>query len=151
MPRRTHCATGDTRLISAGATKKRPPVTALLPVSVPDLVDRVREMAEREGTLPSRNRVMREFRVGASKAAQALAQLTADGAADPDSERPEPESVGTPATIAQGTESVHVVGGVDPDLAPVRRAPSWPLVLLAMPRPSSPSGAAGSDSANSPG
>ena len=89
------------------------------PTSTPTLVDRIRELAVQEGALPSRNRVMAQFHVGARKASDALAELAAP------SPGPEPAE-----TDQQSEPSAHVTSGADPGS---RRVQSWPLVLLALP------------------
>jgi hypothetical protein len=100
-------------------------VKSAYPVSVPVLIERVREVAERDGALPSRNRIMSEFGVGAIKAKQALVALTAN----PDPTPPSAES--EPAPIATEPEQASAVA--DPGPAEVRRVRSWPLVVLALP------------------
>ena len=102
------------------------------PKSVVTLVEQIRELAEREGALPSRNRIVREFRVGARKAAEALAQVTATSA-DPGTDLPEPgSSNGHASTVPGGaTEQARTV--VDPGSGQVRQVRSWPLILLALP------------------
>ena len=103
-------------------------MTSAYPKSVATLVDQIRDLAEREGGLPSRNRIIREFRVGARKANDALAQLAA-----PDSDSPEPGSVnGHASTVPEGGLE-QVTTGVAPGSGLVRRVRSWPLVLLALP------------------
>ncbi len=95
------------------------------PVSVPVLIERVREVAQRDGTLPSRNRIMSEFGVGAAKAKQALAALTPG---------PEPTPPDTESDVAvTAVESEQAGPVVDPGPTRVRRVRSWPLVLLALP------------------
>jgi hypothetical protein len=54
-------------------------MTSAYPVPVNELADRVRERAAELREWPSRNQVMKEFRVGGPKAAAALDALRADG------------------------------------------------------------------------
>ena len=125
------------------------------PIPVADLIPKARELAADLGSVPSRNRLMSEFRIGAQKARTILGELTAEPASEPaephlhavpdhrtGEETPE-RSEETPASadVAPVEESVQHTTAVDPDtlpepLAPVA-APStmsrWPLVLLAIP------------------
>jgi hypothetical protein len=129
--------------------------TSAYPPSVDRLVPTARELAARLGAVPSRNRLMRELRIGANKAAAVLARLTADTpnltptpirAATPPalsvvptprvepaepapSDQPEPTS---PAAADRPTAPVTTLstGAVRSATRPVR---SWPVVLLALP------------------
>lgn len=107
-------------------------MTSAYPKSMATLVEQVRDLAEREGALPSRNRIIREFRIGARKATEALAQLAASST-DPGTDLSEPGSVNghLPAVPGGGLEQVTAVVALGSDGA--RRARSWPLVLLALP------------------
>lgn len=96
-------------------------MTAVHPLPVATLAEQVRELVDRDGDLPSRNRVMKEFRVGALKANQALAMLNGHAAAEPTTNPDTPP-------VEPGTEP-----GSAPGSAPVRRIRSWPLALLALP------------------
>lgn len=93
------------------------------PPSVEGLLPRVREWAADLGSIPSRNRIMTEFRVGAPKARAILAALTGENGpvralrSVPDAEPDEPQV--TPA--------------VAPGPAETRPVPRWPLLLLALP------------------
>ena len=60
------------------------------PVAVEDLIPRARRLSAQIGTVPSRNRLMAEYRIGASKARAILAALSAEPAegGDPASETP---------------------------------------------------------------
>jgi len=108
-------------------------VTSAYPKSVAALVEQVRELAEREGALPSRNRIIREFRVGARKATDALAQLAPPEPADLATDLPVlgSDSGHVPAAPGDGTDQVRAI--VAPGSERVRRVRSWPLVLLALP------------------
>jgi hypothetical protein len=126
------------------------PVTALLP--------RARELAADLGELPSRNRLMTEFRIGAPKAKAVLDALQLpDPPTGLDPHRlhlvpTEPDRDGTvrsapdpdPALIpmpAPAGASAQATGAVDPGTdpasvplpAPVRPVRSWPVLLLAAP------------------
>ena len=108
-------------------------MTSAYPKSVATLVEQVRELAEREGTLPSRNRIIREFRVGARKATDALAQLAPTEPVDLDPDPPVSGSVNGHIPAAPGDETDHVSAIVAPGSERVRQVRSWPLVLLALP------------------
>jgi hypothetical protein len=128
------------------------------PVPVADLVPKARELAAELGAVPSRNRLMSEFRIGAAKARAVLAELTTAPAPEqgehvlhvvPDLE-PEEETpassesaaapsappVGEPVSVsAQDSTPVDPGTGaaVGPAGASPRRLARWPLVLLAVP------------------
>jgi hypothetical protein len=131
------------------------PARSAFPVPVADLIPMARELAAELGAVPSRNRLMSEFRIGAEKARVVLAELNAepapapaeprlhavpdhqseDEAAEAADETPEsPDAVPVPAS----TQDSSVVG---PDTTPApspgvtepRALSSWPLVLLAIP------------------
>jgi hypothetical protein len=132
------------------------------PVPVADLVPKARALADELGETPSRNRLMSEFRIGANKARQVLAELTAEPAPEPaaprlhavpdhqtgpsEPETPEPaeesaEAPSAPADTPAAEESAQDTPVVDPGTAPDIAAPEtaprtlarWPLVLLAIP------------------
>ena len=103
-------------------------MTTTYPTPVPTLIEQVRELVKREGVVPSRNRIMAEFRVGAAKANQALAALT-EPTPNPGSTEPtDPLTDAAPSTAAEQVNTV-----VDPGPVRVRPVRSWPLVLLALP------------------
>lgn len=104
------------------------------PPSVEGLLPRVREWAANLGSVPSRNRIMTEFRVGAPKARAILAALMGESdGASVRTLRSVPEPVTDPDAAA-GIDAGPPTGEaqVKPvaDSGPV---PSWPLLLLALP------------------
>jgi len=117
------------------------------PIPVSDLADRVRTWAEEEGSLPSRNKIMKRFRVGADKASDALALIsgptpkpTPDPDSDPSSEvglhAPEPTvpaKAGPQVTPVTGSHNPGLSPGPSPGPNPHRHVPRWPLMLLALP------------------
>jgi hypothetical protein len=127
-------------------TTMTPPRSAY-PPAVEDLLPAARTLADRLGSLPSRNRLKTELRIGSPKASALLDALSAthrpvhaDPVADP----------GTPPTIASGdgvtaseaTTPARVVVDpgtliaptvVTPAPTPRRPARSWPVLLLALP------------------
>ncbi|MGW0501802.1 ABC transporter permease [Micromonospora sp. NPDC003241] len=137
------------------------PTLSAYPKPVDELVPAARELADRIGEVPSRNRIKKELRVGGPKADAILAELTRtpDTPLTPDID-PTPESTPLPADPAESTptgptDAVPVVDPpppadtiappveaqpapvVDPGTnitpRPARRAVVWPVVLLAMP------------------
>jgi hypothetical protein len=118
------------------------------PVPVAELLPRARKLAADLGTVPSRNRLMAEFRIGAEKARTLLAELTAAPAAAPAEHHLHavPDQLDTGETdgttaIAAVPASALVAGVESPDtpatvasvpVAP-RRVRSWPVLLLAAP------------------
>jgi len=118
------------------------------PPSVEELVPRARELAARLGALPSRNRLMRELRIGAIKAAAVRAELSGDrpvpafapvlpvvsmsvdelGDASPAVD-PEPAPLASDRSAALRPPTVPA-GAVGRTARPVR---SWPVLLLALP------------------
>jgi hypothetical protein len=131
------------------------------PPSVAELLPRARELARELGGLPSRNRLMRELRVGANKAAVVLAEL-----AEPDTStpagvvrelRPAPPAAAAAAAVTQPTRPTppateqradDAAGSPDADAGPATgvrvsqrtgrdrsgRPPvrSWPVLLVAL-------------------
>ena len=138
------------------------PARSAYPVPVSELVPKARELAAELGAVPSRNRLMREFRIGANKARAVLDALNAEPApvpaepvlrAVPDLQ-PEPETpdraegsgeLSTPPDTEQASVSAQDSTAGDPDTAPAttpatgpaettpRTLARWPLVLLAIP------------------
>ncbi|WP_043840640.1 hypothetical protein [Amycolatopsis taiwanensis] len=115
------------------------------PPSVDALLPRVREWVADLGSIPSRNRIMSEFRVGAPKARvilaalrdesetapvrprQAVAETDRDSEAEPGSGTPvEQERTGTDVEVT-------AVANSDTDLTRTRPVKVWPLLLLALP------------------
>lgn len=131
------------------------PARSAYPVPVADLIPKARELADELEAVPSRNRLMSEFRIGADKARTILAELTAEPTPEPaepqlhavpDHEDPD-ETTEPAAETAAPSEgepvpvSVQDTLVVDPDTASEpspavtapRTLPRWPLVLLAVP------------------
>jgi hypothetical protein len=129
-------------------------MTSAYPVEIDALAERVKARAVELGAMPSRNRVMSEFKVGAPKARAALAALAAvefdpvvdPGAGrhlhsvepagpDPDPATPEPEppaDLPTDRAPAPVDAPAQVIAPVDPGTAPAARpVRAWPLLLLA--------------------
>lgn len=107
---------------------------SIYPRTVDDLLPLARELAAKLGELPSRNRLMAEYRIGAPKAGELRDALSLP--TDPDVQ-PEPaaplDAAETPAEPL-----VAVDGHPDTDTAPTaprKRTPvrSWPLILIALP------------------
>ena len=131
------------------------PARSAYPVPVSDLIPKAWELADELGSVPSRNRLMSEFRIGAQKARAILEELDAEPAPDstettlravPD--RLADDDVTEPADEPSALEDIPPVeespqdgAVVDPDTVP-EPAPAvaeastmsrWPLVLLAIP------------------
>jgi hypothetical protein len=129
------------------------PLRTTYPVPVEDLIPAARKLAADLGSVPSRNRIMKEFRIGADKARSVLDALTEPVPAPapdpmpvpaephlhvvenrPDSEPSVGEEEMPPAP--QEEASPQVTALTDPDTTaepaakPVR---SWPVLLLALP------------------
>ncbi|GAA3765896.1 ABC transporter permease [Micromonospora maritima] len=125
------------------------------PQPIEDLLPAARALDLPEGeAFPSRNRLMREFRIGAPKAGELLALLktepaTPDATAEPDTTNPaDPPAAPEPAPPAEPdpTPALEITPAVPPaeasavsrpdtppPAAPARRAVAWPVVLLALP------------------
>ncbi|MEU5907924.1 ABC transporter permease [Micromonospora sp. NPDC047467] len=113
------------------------------PQPIEDLLPAARALDLPDGEVfPSRNRLMREFRIGAPKAGELLALLktTPDPAPAPAAPEAAPPVVPDPMPAPEITppEPVEQVAPVSrPDTpappAPVRSAVVWPVVLLALP------------------
>ncbi|HEX6497760.1 MAG TPA: ABC transporter permease [Micromonosporaceae bacterium] len=139
-----------------------PTLNSAYPNTVSDLLPRARELAAELGSIPSRNRLMTEFRIGAPKANSirdallADADTTAQAAPEPTTERtPDATPDPTPTTPTPGTATdptprapapaaptaAQAIPVSDPGTnitttpaAPRRPAVrTWPLVLLALP------------------
>ncbi|TDW76419.1 ABC transporter permease [Kribbella pratensis] len=127
------------------------PLRTTYPVPVEDLIPAARKLADELGSVPSRNRIMKEFRIGADKARSVLDALTAEPHlhAVPDQAAPghgvgavemppAPEEGASPqvtppvdpAPTAQAAPSEVVPAASAEEVKPVR---SWPVLLLALP------------------
>jgi len=114
------------------------------PQPVGELLPAARKLADELGEIPSRNRLMTEFRIGAPKATDLRTQLTEENLRRrlptpvvPESvplvaPAPAPAPEITPAEpVAEVTPVSHPDTPAPP--APVRSAVVWPVVLLALP------------------
>lgn len=106
------------------------------PPSVEGLLPRVREWVADLGSIPSRNRIMTEFRVGAPKARAILAALK--GESEGASVRtlrsvPEPVDAETGADAVPPIDEAQAKPVVGSGPERTRPVPSWPLLLLALP------------------
>ncbi len=120
------------------------------PFDLSDLLPRARALAEHLGDIPSRNRLMKELRVGAPKATAlrealqeaeftappALPEAMSDPAPEPDpiEALPEPPAVvvdEVPEPVPLATGDGHPEPA--PAAVPVRRPRTWPVLLLALP------------------
>jgi hypothetical protein len=131
-----------------------PTTRSAFPVPVEELVPKARELAEQLGAVPSRNRLMTEFRIGANKAKTILARLCEDVTTGqrgptglhlvigepetgPGSAPPE-DTAGQPTS---GDDSPLASTSADPGSTPgrlsgvdgARRVAVWPVFLLALP------------------
>lgn len=116
---------------------------SVYPPSVEDLVPRVAALAERLGQIPSRNQIMKEFRVGSPKATAVREALVAN----PASRLLWGDGTGAPEDIDEQIiegleEQVEEVGHPEVAttsptavVAPKRHKPlrSWPVALIALP------------------
>lgn len=85
------------------------------PVPVAELVSRARELAERLGEVPSRNRLMSELRIGARKARTVLDELTTElttGHTATDAHGSDPTPEPAPETVTAGAGSVAELDSV---------------------------------------
>ncbi|MDR7300405.1 hypothetical protein [Haloactinomyces albus] len=90
------------------------------PASVDELLPQARELAEALGELPSRNRLMAEFRIGARKAStlrEALDSATAEPAES--GALPEPVRLHAVPEITEPTESGPDLDTAEPDTEPL--------------------------------
>ncbi len=124
-------------------------MTSAFPPTVDDLLPEARQLAERLGELPSRNRLMRELHIGPDKANALLTALEADpGTSVPDpgtpvspaGPAPDMEWPPTrPVIEASGQGSGVAYPGTTPTTTPPAPARpgkpvrSWPVILLALP------------------
>lgn len=106
------------------------------PPSVEGLLPQVREWAADLGSVPSRNRIMTEFRVGAPKARAILAALNESTPVRALRSVPEPVT-GSDATTGANevplSEEAQAKPVADSGPASTRPVPTWPLLLLALP------------------
>lgn len=122
------------------------------PTPVSDLIPKARELADELGAVPSRNKLMSEFRIGAEKARRVLAELTAEPTPEPATNPagthlhavPDAESETEPPAVTEDTPadaSGQDTALADPGTGPAattpqttsRTLPRWPLILLAVP------------------
>ncbi|SCL21368.1 hypothetical protein GA0070616_2281 [Micromonospora nigra] len=138
------------------------PTLSAYPKPVEELVPAARDLAAQLGTLPSRNRIKKELRVGGPKADAILAELTrtphptpappADPEPDPNpGPAADPAEPAPPASVDAGpvvdlpptaddtlplvsAQPAPVVDlGTNITPRPARRAVAWPVILLALP------------------
>ncbi|MEU7868295.1 ABC transporter permease [Dactylosporangium sp. NPDC049140] len=95
------------------------------PVAVAELLPVARDLAEKLGEVPSRNRLMRELNIGAPKASALREAL----ASDPEPSAEDVTSEESPAEEA----SALPTGDGHPEPEAVRRPVAWPVLLLALP------------------
>lgn len=138
-------------------------VTSAYPRAVADLLPAVRDLADRLGEIPSRNQIMREFKVGAPKAQAVRLALVAEPITLPDETATEPASDPweyaepapvppalpvdtTPVPLILPTEKAaepsplvehdgHPQASTEatPGKSKVRRLAAWPVALIALP------------------
>ncbi|RCW46838.1 hypothetical protein DFQ14_101177 [Halopolyspora algeriensis] len=110
------------------------------PVSVDELLPQARELADTLGGVPSRNRLMSEFRIGAKKATTLREALEASPAAPGESHAAKSGSGAGPVRLhlVPDTTEPEQSGA---DAAPVD-PPTEPLPVVAAPEPVEPAGAA---------
>ncbi|MGW1341784.1 ABC transporter permease [Kribbella sp. NPDC002412] len=136
------------------------PLRTTYPVPVEDLIPAARKLADDLGSVPSRNRIMKEFRIGADKARSLLDALTeptpepAEAPAEPhlhsvpspdtadhggmDDMTPAPEEGASPQ-VTPHTDPVPTAEVAQADVARAAEAEedkpiaSWPVWLLALP------------------
>ncbi|NGM13530.1 ABC transporter permease [Verrucosispora sioxanthis] len=134
------------------------PTLSAFPRPVEDLIPAARDLADRLGELPSRNRIKKELRVGGPKADAILAALTRTDTPSateptPDSAVTTPDPIADPAPVAdlppvaddmppvvseQAAPVVDLGTNITTEAVPAdsvdsRRAVVWPVVLLALP------------------
>ncbi len=121
------------------------------PPSVAELLPRVRDRITELGEIPSRNRIMAEFKVGAPKARAILDAIAEDDEteparplhavpepsteteSEPDGIVPDPNQV-TLRESREDDSNPQVTGAADPGTsAKARPVKLWPVLLLAMP------------------
>lgn len=119
------------------------------PPSVEALLPKVRAWVADLGEIPSRNRIMAEFRVGAPKARAILAALNDNAAttpmrtlhavpepatdADPEPDSESSSEAASEPTQASADEQVTTVTDSAPSPVATRPVKVWPLLLLALP------------------
>ncbi len=132
------------------------------PKTVDELIPHARDLADQLGEVPSRNKLMKTFRVGSDKANALIEALTAApvssppaGAEPPTEQASEPTVAGlplppvaqelldafTPAPAASAPPGVPPVGPIVAPPAPVapaaaeqeRRPVTWPVLILCLP------------------
>ncbi|GAB3814518.1 ABC transporter permease [Kribbella italica] len=137
------------------------PLRSSYPVPVEDLIPTARKLAADLGTVPSRNRIMKEFRIGADKARairDALTEPTPDPTPEPaaphlkavenrtdleptasDDEMPSAPREGASPQVTPPTDLGTVAETTQPEEVPAAAARdanpirSWPVLLLALP------------------
>lgn len=121
------------------------PLRTTYPVPVEDLIPAARQLAAQLGATPSRNRIMKEYRIGADKA-RAILEALAEPTSDPVEPHlhavenlPDPESSDgdkeMPLAAAEEA-SPQVTTLPDPDTptaSAARPVRTWPVLLLALP------------------
>jgi hypothetical protein len=115
------------------------------PPDVEALMPAARDLAADLGSIPSRNRLMRELKVGAPKATEVRDALVGEAIGDdldPDLDEHPNGSAGHPVNLAGPEVAESADPGPEPAVGPV-----WPVWSASAPRPSWRSGPGGSGSA----
>jgi len=107
------------------------------PRAVEDLIPHAHRLAADLGEVPSRNRLMKTFKIGGDKAKALLAELTTAPAAPPPSlpADPDPIPLDVPDTAAEpdmpAAEPTEATA--DPATVETRRPVTWPVLILCLP------------------
>jgi hypothetical protein len=111
-----------------------PGTLSAYPPDLSDLMPEALTIVEREGNVPSRNRLMREFKIGAPKATALREQLIAGHPGVPMSPMVQYELTGT-TTYPQAADFGHPATptAAEPPVKAPRPIRSWPVLLLALP------------------
>ncbi|MEW1584792.1 ABC transporter permease [Micromonospora vinacea] len=108
--------------------------TSAYPRTVADLVPGALALADQlGGEIPSRNRLMREFKIGAPKAEAIRAELARKSETDPGTPEHVQDVPAEPAAEPNEQATADGHPGTEAEPAAGRRAVVWPVVLLALP------------------
>ncbi|MEU4420628.1 ABC transporter permease [Actinoplanes sp. NPDC024001] len=111
------------------------------PRAVAELLPHARDLAAELGTLPSRNKLMTTFNVGAKKANELLVELTTSPADPPSVPDANPSCGPTTREVSPAEQAVDpsvvelaaITEAAPGTVAAVRRPVTWPVLVLCLP------------------
>lgn len=106
---------------------------SVYPPTVEDLVPMVAEMAQKTGEIPSRNRIMKEFKVGSPKATAVREALVTDPGLVSPTVDDEEQAADEPTPLVEAVGHPEVATAPQPVRKRHKPLRSWPVYVIALP------------------